>query len=153
VEKRFVLDGSLGKLAKWLRILGFDALYRPGPPDATLFSYAKENRILLTRAEKIRDENPGAPLIFIHSNNPGKQLRQVVEETDIRPSETKPFSRCVRCNVPVVAIDREKARGKVPDYVFETRPTFRQCPLCERIYWSGTHLERASGPIRRLFEP
>ncbi len=153
VEKRFVLDSSLGKLAKWLRLLGFDALYLARTPDATLFSYAKEHRIVLTRTVKLRDENPGAPLIFIRSDNPRKQLKQAVKETDILLSDIKPFSRCVRCNVPVVAIDREKARGQVPEYVFETGLTFRQCPRCERLYWRGTHPERASGHIRELFDP
>ena len=87
----FAVDSSLGKLAKWLRILGFDALYVPGRPGKSLFSFAKEKRVLLTRSTALRDKNPGFDLVFIRPDNPKEQVRQVVRETPLSFSDIRPF--------------------------------------------------------------
>ena len=147
----FAADSSLGKLAKWLRILGFDALYVAGRPGKSLFSFAKEKRVLLTRSTALRDANPGLDLMFIRADNPREQVRKVVRETPIFFSDVRPFSRCIRCNLPLVEIARQDVRGQVPDYVYETETSFRRCPGCRRVYWPGTHSERAAGRIRELF--
>ncbi len=147
----FAADSSLGKLAKWLRILGFDALYVAGRPGKSLFSFAKEKRVLLTRSTALLNENPGFDLIFIRPDNPKEQVRQVVRETHISFSDIRPFSRCIRCNLPLAEMARQDARGQVPEYVYETATYFRRCPGCRRVYWPGTHSERAAGRIRELF--
>lgn len=148
---RFALESSLGKLTKWLRILGFDSIYVPGIPDELVFSYAQDGRIILTRTRKIRDQNPGYRLLFIVYNDPRDQLKQVVSDLNLEQSDINPFSRCIRCNCCLSQISREKVRSFVPDYVYETRVKFSQCPCCRRIYWAGTHYERSIKLIRELF--
>ncbi len=148
---RFALESSLGKLSKWLRILGFDSIYVPGIPDESFFSYVQEGRIILTRTRKIRDQNPGHRLLFIVYNDPRDQLKQVVSDLDLELSDTNPFSRCIRCNCSLSQISRDKVRSLVPDYVYETRFKFSQCPCCRGIYWPGTHYERSIKMVRELF--
>jgi len=149
---RFALDSSLGKLSKWLRILGFDSVYVPGKPGESFRLYGIEGRILLTRARQIQARNPGHLVIFIRFNNPQDQLRQVISDLELDFSDIKPFSRCIRCNLSLQEIPREQIRSFVPDYVYETRFSFRKCSSCGRIYWPGSHVNAGMNTIREIFE-
>jgi uncharacterized protein len=148
----FALDSSLGKLAKWLRILGFDSVYVPGNPKESLLFYGTEGRILLTRTLKIQALNPGHHLLFIRFNNPRDQLHQVISDLKLNFSDINPFSRCIRCNVSLHEIPKKQIRSFVPDYVYETQIDFRKCPSCNRIYWPGTHVDACINTIREIFE-
>ncbi len=150
-KMRFALDSSLGKLAKWLRILGFDSVYVPGNPKETLLFYSSENRILLTRIRKIQVENPGHQLLLIRDNNPREQLRQVISDLKIVYSDIDPFSRCIRCNLPIQKIDKDQVKSVIPDYVYETQVHFRKCTGCHRIYWPGTHVDTTLKTISEIF--
>jgi len=147
----FALDSSLGKLAKWLRIMGFDSVYVHGIPRENFLFYGKEGRILLTRTRRIQTKNPGHHLLFIRFNDPREQLLQVISELKIDFSLIKPFSRCIRCNLPLNEISREQTRPFIPDYVYETRFSFRKCPSCGRIYWPGTHGNAVINIIHDIF--
>jgi uncharacterized protein len=148
----FALDSSLGKLAKWLRILGFDSVYVPGNPEKSFLFYGTEGRILLTRTSKIQTLNPGHHLLFIRFNNPRDQLHQVISDLKLNFSDINPFSRCIRCNVSLHEIPKEQIRSFVPDYVYETQNNFRKCPACNRIYWPGTHVDACINTIHEIFE-
>jgi uncharacterized protein with PIN domain len=148
---RFALDSSLGKLAKWLRIMGFDSVYVPGKPKESFLFYGIEGRFLLTRARWIQGKNPGHPLLFIRHNNPRDQLHQVLSDLKLDFFDIKPFSRCIRCNLSLDDISRDMARTFVPDYVYETQVEFRKCPGCGRIYWPGTHVDATVNTIREIF--
>lgn len=150
-NKRFVLESSLGKLTRWLRVLGFDSVYVPGVPDKSFFVFEKEGRILLTRTRKIQNKMLYRDLLFIRFNDPWDQLKQVVSELDICLCDINPFSRCIRCNSSLQEISREQVLSLVPDYVYETQYKFSQCPLCRKIYWPGTHFERSMRIINGFF--
>ena len=138
-EKHFVVDGMLGKLAKWLRILGFDTRCERLDTREQVEIYQKQGLLLITRNRRWS----GQPRMFcLTANNPAEQLREVVSLAAVRPQEVRLLERCVRCNQRLLKTASEDAFGRVPDYVFETHPSFHRCPNCERIYWRGSHPKR-----------
>ena len=150
---RFITDPSLGKLCKWLRILGFDTLQEREARGLKRRLPTAEGHYLLTRVRALKDLPNSGRTIFIASNDPMAQLRQVIRQTGISMDDIRPFSRCIRCNQPTAAMDRASVFGRVPDYVWETAERIDQCPGCGRFYWRGSHSRRMAGRIRQLFDP
>ncbi|MDZ7598619.1 MAG: Mut7-C RNAse domain-containing protein [Desulfobacterales bacterium] len=148
---RFQAERSLGKLAKWLRLLGFDTTWE-GDPQAAATAEAVA-RILLTRTRRRLPQPPGAHVHFVAANDPFRQLQQLVAALGIQRSDTRPLSRCIRCNQTIVAVGREEVRDKVPDYVWATHENFNTCRRCGRIYWPGSHTRRSLDRIKSLFQP
>lgn len=139
---RFIVDANVGRLARWLRIMGYDAMFVPGVEDADLVRLAlAEGRTILTRDRFVMRRRAIASgrlsALLISGDRLGEQLRQVVEAYGLDASGG--FSRCVECNEPLQDVEREAVRDRVPDYVFETQETFVKCPACTRLYWRGTH--------------
>lgn len=133
---KFILTKEVGRLCKWLRILGFDAEYFSEDNLATLIIKAlKENRIIVTRKKKIDD----LKVIRVYANDVKEQLREVLTQLELKPDEDKMFTRCVICNKTLEKVEKEKIKEKVPLYVYQTQNEFYQCPSCRRIYWQGTH--------------
>ena len=133
---KFILTKEVGRLCKWLRILGFDAEYFSEDNLATLIIKAlKENRIIVTRKKKIDD----LKVIRVYANDVKEQLREVLKQLELKPDEDKMFTRCVICNKTLEKVEKEKIKEKVPLYVYQTQNEFYQCPSCRRIYWQGTH--------------
>lgn len=147
MEINFAAEKTLGKLAKWLRILGFDTIYDPDN-----INPAESGRILLTRTKRIQDEYTTEKLIFIESDKPFKQLQEVIKELGIVKKDIKTFSRCIRCNTEIRTIDKNSIRSVVPDYVWENQDSFKACSECKRIYWQGSHTKRSMELIKKLFE-
>ena len=138
---RFVADDMLGKLAKWLRILGYDVLYPAPARDAYLLRLAQaEGRVLLTRDRGLADRCSGWK-VLVKSEDPWEQLRQVVEELGLEVDRGF-LSRCAVCNEPIEPVPKENVRDLVPPYVFRTHEHFARCPICGRVYWEGSHVER-----------
>jgi uncharacterized protein with PIN domain len=136
----FVVDAMLGTLAKWLRILGYDAVYDPGLDDYQLMRLARaEDRVLLTRDRELARRR-GVRVLLVESEDLDAQIQQVFADLDLRPARS--FSRCPICNEPLLEIDRETARSRVPAYVAQTQDRFSHCPACQRVYWRGTHWRR-----------
>ncbi len=134
---RFVADAMLGRLARWLRALGYDTLYDAEAEDHALVRQAlAQDRILLTRDVELARRR-GVRIVLIADDRVENQLRQLVATLHLSASGA--FSRCVECNTPLVDLPREQARPLVPPYVFVTQPHFRRCPRCGRVYWRGTH--------------
>jgi uncharacterized protein with PIN domain len=126
----FDIEGTLGGLAKWLRILGFDAACpRSAPSRGRTFVSMRHG---LAYPESL----------VVSGRSPLEQLKQVLEQTGVRPDPDLFLSRCVVCNELVQPVPLERVAGKVPDPVLETVSTFSQCPRCGRIYWEGSHPER-----------
>jgi len=148
----FAAEPTLGKLAKWLRILGFDTCYEPGFSTKKTMDSGRKNRILLTRTERVRDGRLPQEFIFITSNIPFEQLREVIDTLGIIYTDTRPFSRCIRCNTRIQPVDKDSVRGDVPDFIWQTRDIFQVCGRCRRIYWPGSHTERSHDIIMRLFD-
>ncbi len=137
--KRFVVDVMLGRLAKWLRVLGFDALLTTLQDCARLELLISEGFTAVTRRERLRDMEG---VIFIHSDHHLEQLNELISVLDIGIEELRVFSRCGICNSELLHIASDEALGAVPDYIFETSPDFRKCPKCRRVYWAGSHKKR-----------
>jgi len=151
-ETRFIADVMLGKLATWLRLLGCDVEYFPKIPDDDLVEKAsRSGRVILTRdTELIRRREARGNHFFVRGNDYRDQLRQVAEHFSIVPSG-RILTRCLRCNETLEAIDRSAVRDRVPPYVFETQPDFRTCSRCGRVYWRGTHHDKALAEVREIF--
>lgn len=129
----------LGKLAKWLRILGFDTDYVRLKSQEQIEGYRFQGYFLITRREKLR----GQPWVYcLKANDPLEQLREVVAQASITPRQVRLLQRCVLCNEQLQQVGQHEVFGKVPDYIFQTHTLFRQCPQCRRIYWSGSHPAR-----------
>ena len=131
----FAADRTLGKLSKWLRIMGFDTHYESGAPSRSFFEKMDSERIFLTRTNKYRKMYEGCRIIFIKFNDPLDQLEQVINEVGITNEDLRPFSRCLICNVEITEIEKDAIFGQVPDYVWETHDIFQICPECRRIFW------------------
>lgn len=146
----FAAEKTLGKLAKWLRLLGFDTLYEPELSPERFIETLEQDRILLTRTQRIKKQSASRKSIFIESDHLEQQLSQVLRELGLKAADARPFSRCLRCNMPIVAAQKDSLWGRVPDYIFETQDRFNRCPKCGRIYWPGSHTQRSLEKIRTL---
>ena len=141
-EPRFVLDAHLGRLAGYLRMLGFDALYQNHAGDAELARVSRdERRILLTRDRGLLKRRAVTHGYFVRETAVRKQTSEVVSRFDLRRL-IRPFTRCLRCNEPLAALSPERARPRVPTFVAQTQERFRECPACGRVYWAATHVAR-----------
>jgi len=140
---KFIADVMLGKLSKWLRILGFDTIYYRNMENDKLMALAvKENRQILTRKTSLKDRKDiKTLLLFIKENDPVKQLQEVIEHYSLKIKSHNVFTICLICNQKLEEIPAELVRDKVPDYVANTQKAFSICPHCKRIFWKGTHYE------------
>ncbi len=149
---KFVADGMLGKLARWLRILGYDTAYDPLADDDTLLNRAlAEDRILLTRDRPLAERGPDGCCFLVASGNLDDQMVQLVRMLGL-DLERETFTRCLVCNEPILQVTPEAVRDSVPPYVFKTQRRFHACPECHRIYWQGTHLNRMRGRLKTIRE-
>lgn len=136
---RFVADVMLGRLAKWLRIAGFDVLYSNRYADDELVAISRqEGRILLSRDTRLLVRKTVDRFIFLESERVMGQLAQVFQVTDAHQLPGF-LTRCLSCNDLLQEVPRDQACSRVPAYVFKTQHHFKSCPRCGRIYWAGTH--------------
>ena len=139
--KKFAADRMLGRLAKWLRILGQDVIYGEHLCGYGLIHAARaEGRLILTRDRKLKHKQPPA-FLFIESDHYREQLEQVVRECALQLAG-KLFTRCLECNAQLMPAIKEKVEKIVPPYVFATQGDFFSCPNCRRIYWPATHHQK-----------
>jgi uncharacterized protein with PIN domain len=146
---RFLADAMLGRLARWLRILGYDAEYFPGEDDDLLRLARRENRVLLTRDTRLLRRRPLPPHLFIQSDRVMEQLRQVVAALRLDPTAS-PAHRCVCCNTVLEQRPKAAVFGLVPEFVWSHHERFWGCPGCRRVYWAGSHRQRMEEAIRSL---
>jgi hypothetical protein len=132
----------LGRLARWLRFLGFDTLYFPHISDSTLVKIALEQeRLILTRDMRLVQRKVMRDYVLIHANDPLKQLAEVISALPLR--DVSPFSRCVTCNGLLAKIpDKSEVRESVPEFVFLDKQVFFRCIDCGKLYWEGSHPKR-----------
>jgi uncharacterized protein len=139
INVRFVADTMLGKLAKWLRLMGFDVSYHcQATAVQLLYRAGGEDRILLTRDHSLIACGDSAQRFYVESDYYHLQVRQVVQAFDLTRS-IQAFTRCSRCNTPLVAISKRAVVTKVPAYVYATQTSFKHCLPCDHVYWGGTH--------------
>jgi uncharacterized protein len=146
METRFTADAMLGKLSKWLRVMGYDTHYQLSYEEETIQRSIQEGRVFLSRRARILEEHPGA--LWVHSHHVGAQLRELVERAVLRPTRAEWFRRCLVCNVLLRKAAGEISMESVPDYVLHYKGSdIRWCPACRRLFWAGTHRENM---IRQL---
>ena len=136
---KLLLTRELGRLAKWLRILGFDTEYFKEANISSLIIQAlRENRVIITRNHRL-PRSAGLRVVLIKEEKLKEQLREVSKALEISLDSVLMFSRCIICNEELVEIAKDQIKDRVPEYVFNTQKDFISCPKCERIYWQGTH--------------
>ncbi len=147
-QSRLLADVMVGRLARWLRILGFDVLYSNRYDDDEILRIAAtENRIVLTRDNGLAARLAANLLIFIHHDDVGSQVDEVLK--NLGPCEFRVLSRCLECNTPLDPVDKEIVFDRVAPYVYMTQNEFAQCPSCSRVYWRGTHTNDIVDKLRR----
>ncbi|HLK12228.1 MAG TPA: Mut7-C RNAse domain-containing protein [Candidatus Binatia bacterium] len=146
---RFAVDVMLGRLARWLRILGHDVVYQPQLRGRALARVARrEGRWLLTRDTRLLRERELPPHLFVTSDHFREQLRQVAAAVPL--GRTAPLSRCLDCNRALEEAARDVVRERVPAYVWTTQERFLRCPRCGKLYWGATHRRRMLAELAAL---
>ena len=147
---RFVLDTHLGKLASYLRMLGFDVLYVNNYTDEVLADISvSEQRIILTRDRGLLKRSKVTHGYLVRAENPREQLLEILRRFDLLNS-VYPFQRCMRCNELLVQVSKELIKDRVPPGVLKQADQYRRCPGCGRIYWQGSHYDNMVAFIDRL---
>lgn len=147
---RFAADRMLGKLAKWLRFLGYDTTYCNDLSDDEFLAQVDEGRMLLTRNTRLKHKVAPGHLIFIKDNDPKIQLKELVCRLGLRPESGRFFTRCAVCNEALEPIEGADVYGRVPHYIWTAHDRFSRCRGCGKLYWEGSHLERNRKEIKRL---
>ena len=153
---KFIVDNNVGKLVKWLRIMGYDSLFFNGSDDSQMVADAlMEGRVILTRDTQIMERrlitNGQLQAILIRDDEPEVQIRQVVDLLKLE-HQFRPFTICLECNQPLVERSKEQVKDLVPPYVFQTQSQFMECPACHRIYWRGTHWQAMTKKLERFMK-
>ncbi len=133
---KLLVDAMLGRLAKWLRLLGYDAEYWRDGSDEALIAHAQvEGRLIVTRDGPLAGRR-GVQALRIHAEDLDGQLAEVRAALGGMP---QPFTRCPECNGALAPLPHAAARDLVPPYVWHTQQEFRRCERCSRVYWKGSH--------------
>jgi uncharacterized protein with PIN domain len=149
-EIRFFADAMLGRLAHWLRILGFDVAYEVDVSDESLVRRAlAEGRVILTRDRALPVQWRVEDVHLVASELPFEQLREVVGTFGLA-DRVRLFTRCSRCNAPLRRALPEEVRGLVPPRVLAAQSEFRRCAGCGRVYWHGSHTVRMKRAVERI---
>lgn len=156
METKFIADNNVGKLARWLRIMGYDALSFREKDDGELIKLAiNEGRVILTKDTQIAKRrlvmSGRLKTILIQEDDPEAQVRQVVRALDL-DRYFRPFSICLECNQTLVPRNKAEVKNLVPPYVFQTQSQYMQCPTCHRIYWRGTHWQAMVRELGKLIQ-
>jgi uncharacterized protein with PIN domain len=138
---RFILDVHLGKLARYLRMLGLDAAYEQDLDDAAIIDLSlRQDRVILTRDLGILKQNRVKHGYWLRHDEPGQQLREVLLALDLF-RQLEPFTRCMDCNGRIESVDRNAVRGQISPNTFLRFREFWQCRDCMKIYWRGSHYD------------
>ncbi|MFC1903935.1 Mut7-C RNAse domain-containing protein [Chloroflexota bacterium] len=153
-EPKFIVDSNVGKLAKWLRMMGYDAVFFNGSDDSHLVAQAlTEDRIILTRDTQIMKRgvitSGRLKAILINDDKPESQIRQVIATLNLN-CHFRPLTLCLECNQPLENRRKDQLKDRVPPYVFKTQDQYMECPACHRIYWRGTHWQAMTQKLNKF---
>ncbi len=141
-EARFVLDTHLGRLATYLRMMGFDSLYGNNYTDGELAHISRdEHRVLLTRDRGLLKRGIVTYGYYVREAHPRQQLLAILRHFELARS-VSPFSRCMECNTPLQRVPKEQINDRLQPTTRKLYDCFHICPSCERIYWKGAHCRR-----------
>ena len=153
---KFIVDNNVGKLAKWLRIMGYDTLFFNGSNDANMIATAlAEERVILTRDTQIMKRrlvtSGRLKAILINSEEPEQQVQQVVGTLNL-DCQSGLFTLCLECNQLLEERSKQQVKDLVPPYVFQTQDHYMGCPSCHRIYWRGTHWQAMTKKLKSFIK-
>lgn len=150
---KFICDDNLGKLARYLRLMGFDTAFVTPISDAGLIALMlKEDRLVITRDLRLAERIESEKVAIVDTDFPDKQLLEVLAKFNPPIERQRFFSRCLICNEPCHEISPDDIKDKVFPYILRTKIQFRQCPRCNRIYWQGSHYHRMFDKLNQLLE-
>jgi uncharacterized protein len=153
---KFIIDQMMGKLCKWLRILGYDAEYYEGKDfNAIRERCIEENRIFITKSVKNYKKAKLENALLINVENPGKQLKILIQHLGLdftHDFNFKLFSRCLECNTPVIKAKKENLKDRVPEKSYFFNDEFNECPKCKKIYWKGTHFTKTIIILEKIMQ-
>jgi uncharacterized protein with PIN domain len=149
-DPRFVLDVNLGRLARLLRVLGFDVWWSSDADDQTLADISLEQeRILLTRDRGLLKRRAVTHGLYVYSQQPEQQTLEVIRRLDLR-EQLAPLTRCVRCNGRLATVSKDQVVDDLEPLTRRYYDKFSRCPDCGRIYWAGSHYKRLINLVDRL---
>jgi uncharacterized protein len=132
----FVCDVMLGKLARYLRVFGLDAIYVKDLASLDKYRDAGESALFFTK----RTRSIGfTATVFVSADNPKEQLREIREIIKPHIDRSQVMKRCISCNLELLEVTKDEVEQYVPEYIFHLYPSFRMCPSCKRVYWEGSH--------------
>jgi uncharacterized protein with PIN domain len=132
--------------------MGFDTIAETEYPRGVFPAHIDADRVFLTRTRRELRVRAPFKTVFIQANDPSEQLAEVIAKTALRREDLWPFSRCLRCNEPIVAVSKADIGNVVPDHISEIHDTFSRCPKCQRVYWKGSHTTRSIEKINSIFK-
>ena len=154
---KFIADCMVGKLARWLRLLGFDVAYYSRIDDDELIALArKERRIILTRDHELlkkahKFKSLQKKTLLIESERWEQQVEQALDHFRLR-QKIDPNSRCLECNQKLKFLPKSRAKNLVPPFVYEKADSFALCPSCGRVFWKGTHFRDMEKKLARFIK-
>ncbi|MBS0000462.1 MAG: Mut7-C ubiquitin/RNAse domain-containing protein [Cyclobacteriaceae bacterium] len=150
-QSRFIVDANLGRLARYLRMTGFDTLFDINLNDGDIIRIADQHKkIILTRDVGILKNGKVSRGYFLRSQQPDRQLMEVIHKFDLK-RQIKPFTRCIACNGKILSVKKEDIQDQLPEQIKSDFNEFFRCNQCGRVYWKGSHHQRMLEKISRLF--
>ena len=149
---KFIADAMLGRLAKWLRLLGFDVLYYPDIEDREVIRISREHdRTILTRDTCMLQCRGARDAVFIRSDHISEQLLEMKDMLALHDSDRG--ERCIVCNGNLHKVsDRGEVQDLVPDYVYHSFESFMRCNVCAKVYWEGSHFKKIRERISEILK-
>lgn len=155
VEPRFVVDVNVGRLAKWLRVMGYDSLFVPDVDDAELLRIAlQQDRTIVTRDRYILERRlvtaGRVEAVLVTSDDFRRQMQQLTRQLGLRTNGV--FSMCIECNAQLSEVNKAEVEDRVPPFVLRTQEKFHWCPRCDKLYWRGTHWRNMCAELAGFME-
>ncbi|MCX7766561.1 MAG: Mut7-C RNAse domain-containing protein [Candidatus Sumerlaeia bacterium] len=148
-QYKFIADTMLGRLARWLSLLGYDIVYSGVIDDEELVRQARANqRIILTRDTRLKNTHPDVSVLVLKTTDRWEQLREVIMKFPLNFSETA-FTRCQQCNVEIIVVDKKEVLERLPPFVRQTQETIYQCPQCQKLYWEASHIDHIKSLLKQ----
>jgi uncharacterized protein with PIN domain len=149
-KPKFICDVHLGKLARYLRMMGFDVYYKNDLSDEEIVKISlKERRAILTKDRGILKRNEVTHGYYVRNTKVEEQAKEVIKRFDLQ-NEIKELTRCLECNSELIKISKEKIAGKLPPKVKQSQEEFYECPGCGKLYWKGTHHQKMLSFVQKI---
>ncbi len=147
---KFLVTRELGRLVKWLRILGYDAEYfKAGNTGSLIVKALAEDRLIITRNRRL-PQSCGRRIVQISGEELGDQIAELLKQLKEPLNCDMMFRRCTICNTALLPVPKSEVKNRVPEYVFDRHDSFLTCPACKRVYWPGTHWGNMQQTLKEL---